>query len=78
MVVWSIVSWSQYWLSGKASFLATRYSKLCSRVFGETQPSYSFLLGFLQGGFIPDVILYLSYFYTKTERRVPHVLERTH
>jgi hypothetical protein len=69
MVLWSIVSWSQYWLSGRASFLVTRYSISCSRVCGETQSSSRFLLGFLQGGFVPDIILYLSYFYTKTERR---------
>ncbi|KXN90092.1 putative T-complex protein 1 subunit eta [Leucoagaricus sp. SymC.cos] len=50
MVAWGILSASQFWLRGRASFLACR-----------------FLLGFLQGGFIPDIVLYLSYFYTGRE-----------
>ncbi|OLN86236.1 putative transporter YIL166C-like protein 7 [Colletotrichum chlorophyti] len=47
--LFSIISGSQFFLSGRASFLATRY-----------------LIATFQGGFIPDTILYLSYWYTGT------------
>ncbi|KAI1088023.1 MFS general substrate transporter [Rostrohypoxylon terebratum] len=47
--LFSITSALQFFLKGRASFLATRY-----------------LIATFQGGFIPDTILYLSYFYTGT------------
>lgn len=50
LTVWSVFSAAQFWMKGRASFLALRW-----------------MIGMLQGGFIPDVILYLSYFYTSKE-----------
>ncbi|KAJ3572306.1 hypothetical protein NPX13_g5094 [Xylaria arbuscula] len=48
--IFSFISASQFFLSGRSSFLATRFLVSISAVF--------------QGGFIPDMILYLSYWYT--------------
>lgn len=69
MILWSFVSVSQFWLKGRASFLATRSALSGLRYLSPLlKCSMSrCLLGFMQGGFIPDVILYLSYFYTRTE-----------
>ncbi|KAI1128492.1 major facilitator superfamily transporter [Nemania abortiva] len=50
--IFSFISATQFFLQGRASFLATR-----------------FLVAVFQGGFIPDMILYLSYWYTG--RRLP-------
>jgi hypothetical protein len=47
---WSIVCGAQFFLSGRASFFATRA-----------------LIGMLQGGFIPDVVLFLTYFFKASE-----------
>ncbi|KAH7882334.1 allantoate permease [Phlebopus sp. FC_14] len=51
--LWSIVSLCQFWLTGKTSFL------VCRALLGQLSETFS--------SFIPDLILYLSYFYTKTE-----------
>ncbi|KAI0423138.1 major facilitator superfamily transporter [Xylaria grammica] len=45
--IFSFISGAQFFLQGRASFLATR-----------------FLVAAFQGGFIPDMVLYLSYWYT--------------
>lgn len=67
MVLWSVVSLSQFWLTGRGSFLATRHVTSRTKQFTHIETVYRCLLGFAQGGFIPDVVLYLSYYYTTAE-----------
>lgn len=50
IILWSLVSCCQAFLTGRKSFFACRG-----------------VLGMLEGGFIPDIILYSSYFYTGSE-----------
>ncbi|KPV74735.1 uncharacterized protein RHOBADRAFT_44255 [Rhodotorula graminis WP1] len=50
VVIFSILASCQFFMQGRASFLALR-----------------FLIAVCQGGFIPDQILYLSYYYTQHE-----------
>ena len=50
MMLWSLASGAQFWLTGRKSFLVCRA-----------------LIGLLQGGFFPNLILYMSYFFKSTE-----------
>ncbi|KAI8954149.1 major facilitator superfamily transporter [Xylaria longipes] len=52
--IFSFISGAQFFLQGRASFLATR-----------------FLVAVFQGGFIPDMVLYLSYWYTGRRVSLP-------
>lgn len=68
MVLWSCVAMSQAAIKNKTGFLLTRallgvleVSFIC---LSKTQNK---LLTFKKGGFIPDIVLWLSYFYTSSE-----------
>ncbi|KAG6854154.1 hypothetical protein C0991_010065 [Blastosporella zonata] len=67
IMLWSIVSFSQFWLNGRSSFLATRFVVPPSSATVSFIRLFRALLGFMQGGFIPDIVLYLSYYFTKSE-----------
>lgn len=77
MCLWSTVAFSQFWMKGRASFLTCRYAHIPDIPTLPLIESRRCLLGFMQGGFIPDVILYLSFFYTKTECKRRSVIRLT-
>lgn len=71
MCLWSIVAGSQFFLTGRSSFLATRFLVgLCQGGFIPVSVQGSVLIQdawFRGDDNIQDVILYLSYFYKKSE-----------
>ncbi|KAI1430877.1 MFS general substrate transporter [Xylaria sp. CBS 124048] len=60
MFLWSIVAALQCLITGRGSFFATR------ALLGVLEMAYRFT-SHSQGGFIPDVVLWLSYFYKSKE-----------
>ena len=67
MISWSIVASCQSKINSRTTFWLTRglmvglYGRILCRMHANGSQSA------LEGGFIPDVILYLSYFYTSNE-----------
>lgn len=66
MVLWSIVAMSQAAMKGKGTYM------MCRVLLGVLEVSHSLAvlnhqLTSSQGGFIPDLVLWLSYFYTSRE-----------
>jgi len=71
--LWSIVAALQCFINSRGSFFATRallgILEVCSRLQKVWILKASSVLTTMscQGGFIPDVVLWLSYFYTSKE-----------
>lgn len=68
MVAWSVVASLQAFLSGRTSFYICRglIGLIEGRGYSREKVQYGLTTRHL-GGFIPDNVLYLSYFYTSTE-----------